>query len=313
MPVIAIDMGGTKIKFGIVDNAGKIISVSKLEASPGETTEKNLEKVNESVNNLLLENDISRGKITSIGVAVPSIVDDNNHVVTRYVKYKDANEFDFNIWAKQNWGLPIVVENDARAALIGEWQYGAGKGYSDIGLLTLGTGVGTAILSGGKLYKGRHFLGGSLGGHTSINFDGDPCNCGFFGCLETEASTWALNGLASRHALFNNSTLSKIEKVEFIHLFNEMDHGDELARILFDQCLKAWGTAIVNMVHSHDPELIIISGGIMKRQAEILPFFQKMIDQYAWLPAGTIKIKSAQEVEYAGLLGMEYLATSLIK
>ena len=202
MPVIAIDMGGTQIKFGIIDESGSILSVSKMEAFPCERTETNLQKINKSIKSVLSEMNISREQIGAIGIAVPSIVDDNNQVLSRYVKYKDANEFDFNVWAKQNWGLPIIVENDARAALIGEWQYGAGKGYNDIGLLTLGTGVGTAILSQGKLYKGKHFLGGSLGGHTSINFNGDPCNCGFFGCLETEASTWALTGLASTHPLY---------------------------------------------------------------------------------------------------------------
>lgn len=313
MAVIAIDMGGTRIKFGIVDSEGKIIVHSKLEATPNESIEKNLAQINKCVATLLLEKSISEDQLHAVGISVPGIVDNNNHVLSRYVKYTDANDFDFNAWAKREWNLPIVVENDARAALVGEWKYGAGKGYNDIALLTLGTGVGSAILAEGKLYKGKHFLGGSMFGHISINYDGDPCNCGFFGCLETEASTWALPGIAAKHTLYNTSTLSKIEKLEFIHLFEEADQGDELANILLHQCLKAWGTAAVNIVHAHDPEVIIISGGIMKRQSQILPFIQQMVDKHAWLPAGMIKIIAAQQIEYAALLGMEYLANSLIK
>ncbi|MEO6453423.1 MAG: ROK family protein [Ginsengibacter sp.] len=313
MAVIAIDMGGTRIKFGIIGDGGNIISLSTLEATPNESIEKNLSSISQNITTLLSEKNISRSQLKAIGISVPGIVNDNNRVVSRYVKYTDANDFDFNVWAKNEWGLPIAVENDARAALIGEWKYGAGKGYNDIAQLTLGTGVGSAVLSEGRLYKGRHFLAGSLTGHISINYDGDPCNCGFFGCLETEASTWALPGIAARHVLFNKSSLSKIEKPEFIHLFEEADKGDELANILLQRCLKAWGTCVVNIVHSHDPELIIIGGGIMKQQSKILPFLQQMTDEYAWLPAGTIKIVAAQQIVYAGLLGMEYLAHSLIK
>jgi len=313
MAIIAMDMGGTSIKVGIIGEGGNIISISKLEAAPNDGIEKNLNQISKYIAQILSEKNISRVQLKAIGISVPSIVDDNNRVLSRYVKYTDANEFDFNSWAKKEWGLPIAVENDARAALIGEWKYGAGKGYNDIALLTLGTGVGSAVLSEGKLYKGKHFLAGSMSGHISINYDGDPCNCGFFGCLETEASTWALPGIAARHPLFNKSSLSKIEKPEFIHLFDEADKGDELAEVLLKQCLKAWGTCAVNIVHAHDPELIIIGGGIMKQQSQILPFLQQMVDEYAWLPAGTIKIVAAQQIVYAGLLGMEYLAHSLIK
>jgi glucokinase len=313
MAVIAVDMGGTRIKFGIIEEGGNIISISKLEAAPNESIEKNLNQISNCIAALLSQKNIPREQLKAIGISVPSIVDDNNRVLSRYVKYTDANEFDFNSWAKKEWGLPVAVENDARAALIGEWKYGAGKGYNDIALLTLGTGVGSAVLSEGKLYKGKHFLAGSMSGHISINYNGDPCNCGFFGCLETEASTWALPGIAARHPLFNKSSLSKIEKPEFIHLFEEADKGDELAGILLKQCLKAWGTCVVNIIHSHDPELIIVGGGIMKQQSQILPILQQMADEYAWLPAGTIKIVTAQQVVYAGLLGMEYLAHSIIK
>jgi glucokinase len=88
------------------------------------------------------------------------------------------------------------------------------------------------------------------------------------------------------------------------------DEGDELAQQLVKECLTAWGVCVVNMVHAHDPEMIIIGGGVMKQAATIIPFIQTMVDQYSWLPEGTIKIKSAEQVEFASLLGMEYLITN---
>ena len=313
MAVFAIDFGGTSIKFGVIDEGGKIMAFSNLVASPADTIEKNLTTINQLLSSLLLKNNINRDQISAIGIAVPSIVGKNNRVLSRYVKYTDASDFDFNTWANNEWGVPIIVENDARAALVGEWKYGAGKGYSDIALLTLGTGVGSAVISEGKLFKGKHYLGGSLTGHISINIHGSECNCGFFGCLETEASTWALPGIAAKHPLFKNSSLSAVENLAFLHLFEEAAKGDELANLLINHCLKAWGVCAVNIVHAHDPEIIIISGGVMKRQEQILPFLQKMVDDYAWLPPGTIIIKAAQQIEYAGLLGMEFLANSNIK
>lgn len=314
MPVIAIDFGGTNTKLGIIEQGGEILVTSKVKAVADKSIQHGLDSVTEHVLELLTQNNISKENLSGIGIMVPSIVDTtNNKVLSRYVKYSDAHEFDFNSWSEKIWNLPIVVSNDAKAALLGEWQYGAGKNCDDLVMLTLGTGVGTAVLSEGRMFKGKHYLGGNIGGHLSINMHGNPCSCGFFGCLETEASTWALPELISRQKNFEKSSLSKINKPEFIHLFEEADKGDELANNLLQHCVKAWGVCAVNMVHAYDPARIIISGGIMKRKEEIIPQIQNMVDTYAWLAAGSVEVVAAEQVEYAGLLGMEYLVTSLNK
>ncbi|MEP6513918.1 MAG: ROK family protein, partial [Parafilimonas sp.] len=266
MPVIAIDFGGTNIKLGLIAEGGEVLVTSKLKAVADKSIQHGLDSVSEHILELFEQHNISTNSLTGIGIMVPSIVDTtNNKVLSKYVKYTDAHEFDFNAWAKQAWNLPVVVANDAKAALIGEWQYGAGKDCDDLVMITLGTGVGTAVLSEGKLFKGKHYLGGNMGGHISINMHGNPCNCGFFGCLETEASTWALPDLIKQHKNFESSSLSKINNPEFIHLFEEADKGDALAKNMVQHCLKAWGVCAVNMVHAYDPARIIISGGIMKR------------------------------------------------
>ncbi len=242
---------------------------------------------------------------------LPSIIDTNNNkVVSRYVKYHDAHLFDFNKWAAETWNLPIVIANDAKAALTGEWKYGAGRGTDDLVMITLGTGVGTAVLTEGRLLKGRHFLAGNMGGHISINLNGSPCNCGFFGCVETEASTWALPKLIQGHSGYKESSLSAIESPEFVHLFEEADKGDELAKHMLEHCLRAWAVCAVNLVHAYDPEKIIISGGIMKRKNDIIPYIQQMIDDNAWLPPGSVTVVAAEQTQHAGLLGMEYLVNS---
>jgi glucokinase len=307
MAILAIDYGGTRIKFGLIEKGGKIIAADQAAAAPDSTIEQNLETIHHKALT-------SFGRLfpthplTGIGIALPSIIDTTtNQVVSRYVKYTSAVGFNFSDWAKRTWDLPLTLENDARAALIGEWQYGAGKGCDDIVLLTLGTGVGSAVLSNGKLFKGKHLLAGSLTGHTSINVHGAPCNCGFYGCLEREASTWSLPDMIKSHAHLAESSLAKIEKPEYIHLFEAAEKGDALATALLEKSLKAWATGVVNLVHAYDPELIIIGGGIMRQHHRILPYIRKTVDQYAWLPPGTTRIVAAQQMDYAGLLGMEYL------
>jgi len=310
MAILAIDYGGTRIKFGLIEKGGKIIAVDHVAADPDGTIRENLASIHHKA---LISFDKHLHNLSGIGIALPSIIDsEKNQVVSRYVKYTSAVEFDFNDWAKKTWDLPLAMENDARAALIGEWQYGAGKDCDDIVLLTLGTGVGSAVLSGGKLFKGKHLLAGSLSGHSSINFQGEPCNCGFYGCLEKEASTWSLPQMIKSHPGFVTSSLAKIERPEYIHLFEEADKDDPLAKTLLEKSLKAWATGVVNLVHAYDPDLIIIGGGIMRQQEKILPYIRKTVDQYAWLPPGTTRIAAAQQTDYAGLLGMEYLTNTLI-
>jgi len=147
----------------------------------------------------------------------------------------------------------------------------------------------------------------------SINVDGDPCNCGFFGCLESEASTWALSSIIEKQGGMAESSLSKIASPQYSHLFEEARKGDALAALLVERSLKAWGTAVVNLIHAYDPEMVIIGGGVMRQQRIILPYIQRMIDQYAWLPPGTTQLTAAIQVDYAGLLGMEYLTHNLNK
>jgi glucokinase len=313
MAVLSIDFGGTQVKFGIIDREGKIIAVDQVKALPESSIEDNLTMISRHAH-ASFQRFLSANTLSGIGIALPSIVDAKAHrVVSRYVKYANAVEFDFDDWAKKEWGVSLALENDARAALVGEWQYGAGKGSNDIALLTIGTGVGSAVLMDGKLLTGRHLLAGSLAGHMSIHVNGAACNCGFFGCLETLASTWALPSIIEKQPLLAESSLAKIPMPQYRHLFEEAQKGDALANSLVEQSLRAWGTAVVNMIHAYDPDMVIIGGGVMRQQHIILPYIQSMVDQFAWLPPGTTRLTAAMQMDYAGLLGMEYLTHNLNK
>ncbi|MFN2438516.1 MAG: ROK family protein [Chitinophagaceae bacterium] len=308
MPVLTIDLGGTSIKLGIVKN-GSLIDASHIPSDAKEKLEVNLERASEGLQNLLCIHHIHVNEVEGIGISFPGIVDRvQNRVISRYVKYNDATGFDFSAWAQQRWQLPMVLENDARAALIGEWQYGAGRGYDNIAMITLGTGLGSAVLINGKLLRGQNFIAGNLWGHISINLNGRTCNCGYLGCLETEASTWVLNEKFKSYAGYEHSSLFT-KDILFAGVFNEAAKGDEIAKEMMNHCLHAWGICAVNMVHAYDPQVLIFSGGVMEQASIILPHIQTMIDKYAWLPPGTVNVVKSEQVTYASLLGLKYLIT----
>lgn len=307
MPVIAIDFGGTNIKIGIVEN-GRILFSIAAPATATESMEDNLSNTFSFIEKVLSQKNISKKDIEGIGIALPVIVNSkNNSVITEYVKYRDAIHFDFNAWFKKNWNVPIQLENDARAALVGEWQYGVGKGCEDLAMLTLGTGIGSAVITNNKVLRGRHFMAGNMSGHTTINLDGADCNCGSCGCLEAEASTWALPQIAKRFNTEYKSLLINKPDLNFGDLVEAIENGDDFAMALFEHCTNMWGICAANLVHSFDPEKIIVSGGIMKSASRILPVLQKCVDTRTWLPSGAVAVVAATQPEFAALLGLEYL------
>jgi glucokinase len=304
---IGIDMGGTRIKIGLVKD-GNLVAGMKIPASAHVTLEDRLSEIGDQVDIMLSEN-----KCTPIGVGIafPGIVDSDNRIIlSKYVKYPDARKVDLPAWAMKRWNVALALENDARAALVGEWQYGAGRNCDNLVLVTLGTGVGSAALIHGKLLKGKNYLAGNLGGHISINIHGDECNCGNIGCVESEASTWALQKNIVKSPDFKSSALSREEEVNFNTVFECARQGDALAITVQENCLKAWSLGILNLILSYDPERVVIGGGIMKSKDLLIPYVQKLIKNDSWINDNHIELAVAEQVEYAGILGMYYILSN---
>lgn len=300
---LGIDMGGTHIKMGLINKQGEILKTISLDADAETSLQLRLKDLKGKINEFKGDAFCLEG----IGVAFPGIVNHKTQkILSKYVKYPDAHSVDLRGWALDNWDVPLILENDARAALIGEWQYGSGSGSSDLLMVTLGTGVGSAVLLNGKLLRGRNFLAGNLGGHMSVNMYGDICNCGNIGCLESESSTWVLEKIKNDPKL-KSSSLRHYKIVNFEKVFAEAEKGDAFAISVKDKSLKAWAVGIINLIHAFDPEKVIVGGGIMKSKDKILPYLQYMVTTHSWVPKGNIKIVAAKRTKHAGILGMCYL------
>jgi glucokinase len=177
-------------------------------------------------------------------------------------------------------------------------------------MVTLGTGIGSEVLLEGKLLRGKHFQAGNLGGHFTVNHRGAICTCGNIGCMESEASTWRLPELIRNHPSYPSSSLQKETVLDYETLFRNAALKDSLAVEILEHCFSVWSAGIITMIHAYDPEIVILSGGIMKSASIILPELQERVDRYAWTPWGKVKLFEAENIDTAALYGGDYLVRS---
>lgn len=309
---IAIDLGGTIIKVGLLVE-GHLVDHTEFHAHSSVGLQSELPELEIAIEQMLLSHQLKRKEILGIGFSFAGLVDSvNSRILSTNLKYDDGPQTDLVAWAREKWNWALLAENDARMALLGEWQYGAGKGHSDIVMVTMGTGIGSAVLMEGKLLRGPHFQAGNLGGHLVVNHHGSLCTCGNIGCVEAEASTWRLPSLIKEHPGFSQSALSKEKVLDFKALFHHAQHDDKVAREVLDQCLSAWAAGIISMIHAFDPELVILSGGIMKSSSIILPYLQQKVNAHAWTPWGKVQLVEALHPDAAALYGADYLVRSTL-
>jgi glucokinase len=294
---IVIDMGGTRLKIGFFRHT-ELVKCNVVSSCAQENFENTIRIFNAEIKALIESQ--GENSIDGIGLSMPGIIDTKaNKILSINDKYSDAVSFDLNAWAKEHWNCSLVTENDARAALVGEWQQGAGKGIDNLVMMTLGTGIGGAALIEGKLLHGKHFQAGCLGGHFCIDFQGKACNCGSKGCVETQGSSWVLPDLAK-------AANYPVEEVSFKKLFDDMRSGNPVATDILKGCMDAWSACALNLIHAYDPEMLIIGGGVMRSADLILPEIRTWVEKYAWTPWGKVAVKQAELEDTAALYGMNY-------
>lgn len=310
---IGIDLGGTVIKIGLMKE-GLLVDRAEIIAQSASGLKKQLPGLESIIDQLMKSNGLQQEDVLGIGFSFAGLVDSvENRILSTNQKYDDGPETDLVGWGREKWDWPLFAMNDARMALLGEWQHGAGKGYTDIVMVTLGTGIGTAVLIGGELLIGKHFQAGNLGGHFVVNHKGTVCTCGNIGCVEAEASTWRLPSLLKEHPGFSASSIKNEEILDFRALIHHAQNNDRVAKEVLDHSLSAWAAGLITMIHAFDPEMIILSGGIMKSSAIILPILQEKVNQLAWTPWGKVKLAEAKYSDSAALYGADYLVRSSLK
>ncbi|MGB6431745.1 MAG: ROK family protein [Candidatus Acidiferrales bacterium] len=300
---LAIDLGGTHANCAIVEDK-TIIAQETLHADPEQGLRILLPRLESTLKTLLRTTGISTRDCVGLAFGFCGLVDfRSGRLLSTNLKYDDAPSIDILAWSDQAFGLPLRIENDARMALLGEWYAGAAQGFSDIVTMTLGTGIGGAAMISGRLLRGKHSQAGCLGGHIPVQIQGRPCTCGNLGCAEAEAAGWSLPEIIREWPGFNQSALSKNGHMDFEVLFSAAAAGDRVAQEVQTRCLQVWAADAVGLIHSFDPEILIIGGGVMNSAEIVVPFVQQHVSRHAWTPWGKVEVRPAKLGTSAGLLG----------
>jgi len=310
MYAISIDMGGTYVKTGILKDE-KILERGRIPVADNRDFDFLLFKVNDEINRLLISVGIASAQLSGIAIAFPGLVDSRKMRVTTTHKYPSAVNFDFKKWATTNWDTELVLINDARMAGIGEWKAGAGKGAQNMVMLTLGTGIGSFTVVDGRMLKGKGYRAGNLCGHLTLDYKADKCECGNLGCAESLVSTWKLPSLIKKDKdLFEFVKTHNIE-MTFKSLFDLYRSKHSGAVRVAEYCMNIWSILTVNMIHTFDPEVLVLGGGVMNSADLILPYMKKEVEKYCWLDKDEIVIEHASLGEDASLTGGYFLIKEL--
>ena len=264
---IGIDLGGTNIKVGVVDDSFNIIGKSNIKTNLPRPAGSIADSICEGVRLACESAGIKVDEVNSIGIGTPGVADRNNGVVL-YSCNLGFNNTNLGGLLKERLGTDIFVENDANVAAYGEVLNGAARGCKDVVVVTLGTGVGGGIIIDGGIYTGFNFCGAELG-HTVIEYNGRQCGCGRKGCFEAYSSATALI-TATKKAMEadKNSAMweiaGSIENVDGKTAFDGMRKGDKTACAVVEAYLNYLGCGLVNIVNTFQPEMLLIGGGICK-------------------------------------------------
>ena len=282
---IGIDLGGTNIAAGLVNESFEIISKASLPTLVGRPNEEIVADIAKLCKQVCLDAGVEESEIISIGIAAPGIVDNDTGTVV-YANNLGLRNFPIVPILKRMISIPqIYIENDANAAAWGEAIAGAAKGSSSSVMITLGTGVGGGIVDHGKIFKGFNSAAGELG-HIVIVVDGRPCTCGRRGCWETYSSATGLIRTtkekieecekAGRPTKMTDLVANR-GKITGRTAFEAMRMGDEPAKEVVEEYVKYLACGLTSMINIFQPEVLSIGGGISNEGEFLLDLVRPLV------------------------------------
>lgn len=306
---LAYDVGGTRIKAGLVDADGHVVA-REVERTYSLRPATDVLRQMESIGRRLM--DSSESSIGSMGVAFTGVIDSTTGTVLQLNgKFPGIEGISVADYLRTRFELPIAVENDARAFAIGEWLHGGGRGEPNLVCMTIGTGIGSGVILNGAVLRTQGHIGGILGGHIPVEVNGRRCSCGNRGCLETVGSVTALlSSVKEALARGCESELMASYVDDAMSLTGEMvveaaDAGDVVCLEAVHRWQQAIGTGVVSMIHAYDPDCVVLGGGIVHSQGgKLLSAIKGYVAEHAWTyPHGRVSIRAAELGDDAALIG----------
>jgi len=303
--VFAADLGGTHLRAATVSEDGQIHFRHKQDTPRAESPGEIVAALVKAARECERQEAVAGERIRAVSVVVPGTVDANAGVVVKAPNLPCLDGFRLAAAVEKEFNLPVVIENDANAAAVGEMWQGAGRGHTAIVCVTLGTGVGGGIILDGKLWRGANESAAEIG-HMSVDpFGGVACTCGSRGCLEVYASATAIVRMAREaRPRFAGSTLYEGDELNAEQVYRAGVKGDELALEVFRRMGVYLGIGLANLINVLNPEVIVIGGGVVNAwQLFEKHMLQQVAERAFPLPAAKVKIVRAECGDDAGLLG----------
>ena len=282
MYYIGVDIGGTGVQAGVVDENGQILFRKECPTDVLSGFEKIMEDINHLVRTMLEENGVQILEIKSIGLGVPSFINKKGQVTCVNLGWKEE---DFINTLKSKFPeTNVYAENDATVAALAEAKAGSMKGC-DVGVMyTLGTGVGGGIIINGKVFNGAHNMGSEIG-HVIVDTNYFDCNCGNNGCLETFCSATAIIKYAKKLIEEGNDSkilelANNIENINAKNVFDAYRLNDKVAIETINRFKEYLAKAIAGMINTLDPEVISLGGGVSRAGDIILDGLDELVRKY---------------------------------
>ena len=301
---IGIDLGGTNIAVGVVDEQHRILSEVAVPTDAARPYGEVIADMIAAVEQALAAAKLTAADCVSIGIGSPGNCDSERGVVVRAYNLGWFNVPVCEILQK-HFGIPVRLSNDANVAALAETVAGAAIGCRNVVVITLGTGVGGGIIIDGRIYAGMRTAGAEMG-HALLVLDGEPCSCGRNGCWEAYASATALIRQGKKAAAEHpESLLAGVKDMMAIDIFDCADHGDAVAQQVIDRWCDYVAAGLTDIVNTLAPEKILIGGGVSRQGERILqPMRRYVADHCFGQHEGAIpEIQCAMLGNEAGIIG----------
>jgi glucokinase len=317
LPVVAIDLGGTKTIAAIVSHPPEIVAKDYFFTLADEGVEAVTGRVFSAVDRLLSAENIDPSQLRSVVIAAAGAIDLERGLVTSSPNLPGWRDVPLRDIISKRYKVNTLLINDADAEALGEHQFGAGKGVSNLILVTIGTGIGGGIIINDRLYTGASGSAGEIG-HTTVDVNGPKCSCGNTGCWEMLASGRAMAREAkARIRSGEKSVLSEMVKGDIEEITTEKigaaaRQGDVLALEVISRAANYLGIGMVNLVNTFNPQMIIVGGGVAKMGELLLEPARQVVRERAFrLAAEVVRIVPTQLGDDGGVLGGAVFAYSL--
>ncbi len=303
---VGVDIGGTNVKLGLVSRSGKVVARSNFATrSYINNRQRFIDALVHEIQALLSAHGLHTKDVCGIGIGLPGLLDPVKGIVIFLPNIPNWENVPLKKILEKRLGIKTFLGNDVKLVTLGEWKFGAGRGYKNLVCITLGTGVGSGLVLNNELYMGEGFVAGEIG-HMPLNEEGPACRCGGYACFQAYAG--------NRRLLARAGKILHKKNTSFLELRQLARRGDKRVLAFWKEAAAHIGNNLVGVVNLLNPPLIIIGGGVSNNHEFLFNTIRKVIKRRAMsVHSAMVKIVRTKLGDDAGIIGAQVLVSTQIR